>query len=82
MVRIDLNLITQPQIEEVFNSERLLKMFYIVKSFSFKEIPTYELTDKLNQKKMNFNVSVDYKPGVGFVYVTDRINKTAYEFSY
>lgn len=76
--QIDLNKITEQEIEKLFKGDRLQKLYYTVVEFSWKQIQSYDMVKRLK----DFDVAVNYGNAVGYVYVTDKKNNTKYEFKY
>lgn len=80
--KIDLNKITDSEIEERFSSDRDRQMFYTVLKYSYRDIPNYELVTILTRLK--FDVSVDNsKSSMGLIFVKDKTNTNlCYTFKY
>ena len=83
LIKINLNTISEEEVNRLFYEPRLSKMYSAVVEYSYKEIPSYELTRIMGMKKMQFDVSVNNTgSGFCFIYVKDKIENKAYEFRY
>lgn len=81
MQKINLNKITDLEIESIFNTERLNKMFWTVRKYSFNEIPSYEVKAVLDRLGFDFSVSFP-GTGRGSIFIKDLKLKNTYIFSY
>lgn len=69
-MKINLDTITEEQLETLLPTDRLKSMFYELRKYANAEIGLYEITQYMKRKKFNFSTN---KAGLGKVqyFVTD-----------
>lgn len=80
MQKINLNKITEIEIEERFSTPRLDKMFWTIRNYSFNDIPSYEVKTILD--RLGFDFAVSSGNGSGSIYVRDLKSENKWIFWY
>lgn len=71
-MEINIDKITEKEVENIFNTPKLHEMFYKVKSYADLHISVYELTSYMSRLKFDFSV---IKKGNGVVYINVTCSK-------
>lgn len=69
---INIDKITEKEINSIFNTVRLNEMFYKVKAFANMEIGLYDIQKYMERKGFGFSKNIQGKGSVSF-FITDKM---------